>query len=50
MLFSLVIDYTSITAATAPAEYTIFSQEYIYPMDTVGTQTETPSIVTVTDN
>ena len=49
MLFSLVIDYTSITAATAPADYTTFNQQYTYPMGTVGTQTETPSIITLTD-
>ena len=49
MLFSLVIDYTSITAATVLADYTTFNQQYTYTMGTVGMQTETPSIITLTD-
>ena len=49
MLFSLVIDYTSITAATVPAYLTTFSMDYIYPLGTVGTQTETLNIITLTD-
>ena len=49
MLFSLVIDYTSITATTPPADYNTLSVEYMYPMSTVGTQTETPTIMTLLD-
>ena len=49
MLFSLVIDYTSITATTPFADYNTFNQQYMYSMGTVGTQTETPSIITLTD-